>query len=132
MITDAHLMEVLTAIPPEFQRTPGDRGESVGEPKRNLRLPDSKAVYSERTVIRAARAARKVVRLEQQQRRQQTKAVKRADQSAVLSSIKSGAETWGQIVAALELEAPRLRSALRALVRRGEVVKVSARKYGLG
>ena len=125
----------LTAIPPFLRRTgmpkPADMFATKRHPGAALKTVESVKVYKERDKKRADRDARRNERLWTEQRRRVAKAQKRADQEKVLSSIGDGAETWGQLVAGTALEAPALRSALRALVKKGMVGKLSKRRYGL-
>lgn len=99
-------------------------------PGANLTIPISARVYREREKVRQIQAARIEERDRKTQERFAIKAQKERDQFAALAVITEGAETWGQISAGLGFEASRLRSALRALVKSGAVVKLSARRYG--
>lgn len=107
--------------------------KTMTHPGAALHLPDSKKIYRERAAQRAGREARREQRLQDKQRRLENAAFKRADQDAVLRSVRDGAETWAQIAATVApaLDASRLRSALRALLRKGRIRKLSKRRYGL-
>ena len=136
MITDSKLLETLCYIPSFLRREPEPVAPIRTGPKphrgASITMPAlSKTFYREREADAQVKASRREAALALKQRRIAAAATKRQDQSAVLISIRDGSQTWGRIVASLGLETPRLRSALRALVKNGKVVKLSSRRYGL-
>ncbi len=129
------MIDLLT-IPPFLIRSPEPVAPIRTGPKphrgASITMPAiSKTFYREREAEAQGKAERRQAALALKQQRIAAAATKRTDQSAVLASIRDGSQTWGRIVASLGLEAPRLRSALRALVKDGRVVKLSSRRYGL-
>jgi hypothetical protein len=102
--------------------------ERAKEQKHQHRIKQNAAIKAESE--RQAKLERRKLRKQQIADRLQRKSDQRRNQDLVYNAIISGHETYGQLIKKLEMDPNALKLAIRWLMKKNRIGKVSPRRYG--